>query len=446
MTILEEFEPLFNSEKYYFITDLWGGRAGARSFHLTAHALHELLYNEKFRGFFIREIHSTIYSSLWQDFKDRFEEYETIHGEHPHIQISDNKNGENYAKNTITGATIVTKGFKAGSKTQTANLKSLAGATHLYIEEAEETEYLAFNKVRLSLRKKGVQIKIVRAFNPPYKEHWIWKDYDFVKVEKHELISLILSISSDTREQIEALVNLPDNHVELLKAVPKNDYHLSINTNYGNNYYNLNAQAINDMEAMKYSDFQLYCVTILGLISSGSERSVYKNWQRITLSEFEQLHGNQLYALDFGDRVPNALLELKFDGEWLYINEMLYVPGNQEPILDAFKRIGVRKDIVIVADSASPNEITKIRAAGYLIRAVSKGHDANVSALKAIRESKVKYVGHNLHDEYIGYKYEENKTGELLKDEVPKKGNDHLMDGIKYGKIGERYAVGMSTK
>ena len=137
MKVLEEFSSLFGAI-YYYIIDLFGGRAGARSYHLTLHALHELLYNEQFRGFFLREVHSTIYSSLWQDFKDRFEEYEEQHGPHPHIQLSDNKNGTNYAINTITGATITTKGFKASSGSQTANLKSLAGATHLFLEEAEE--------------------------------------------------------------------------------------------------------------------------------------------------------------------------------------------------------------------------------------------------------------------------------------------------------------------
>ena len=145
MKVLEEFSSLFG-EIYFYIVDLYGGRAGARSYHLTLFALHELLYNKNFRGFFLREVHSTIYDSLWKDFKDRFEEYEEKHGPHPHIQLSDNKNGTNYAINTITGATITTKGFKASSGSQTANLKSLAGATHLFLEEAEENEYKAFIK------------------------------------------------------------------------------------------------------------------------------------------------------------------------------------------------------------------------------------------------------------------------------------------------------------
>lgn len=229
-------------------------------------------------------------------------------------------------------------------------------------------------------------------------------------------------------------------------AIPKDKKHLSINTNYGNNYNNLNEEAINEMEKLKYKDFQLYCTSILGLISSGTERSVYRDWKNITLEAFEEAEGRTLYGLDFGDRVPNALVEMKFDGEKLYLKELIYTPDNKKPIIEALEEAGVRKDIMIVADSASPNKIKEIREAGFTIRSVSKSHDANQMAIKQIRESDVYYYGDNIESEYIGYKYAENKTGTLLKDKVPNKGDDHLMDGIKYGKIGERYAESISPK
>ena len=73
MIITKEFAPLFQAD--YMVCDLYGGRGRGGSYHLTAHALHELLFNDKLRGFFVRQIHSTIYSSMWQDFKDRIEEY-----------------------------------------------------------------------------------------------------------------------------------------------------------------------------------------------------------------------------------------------------------------------------------------------------------------------------------------------------------------------------------
>ena len=194
----------------------------------------------------------------------------------------------------------------------------------------------------------------------------------------------------------------PENAIEVMKAVPNNDSHLSINTNYGNNYGNLNETAINEMERMKYTDFALYCTTILGLISSGTERSVFRNWIKTTEEHFENAEGMQLYCLDFGDTVPNAMTHIKFDGEVRHYKELIYIPDRKKPILDAMEEAGVRKDIVIIADSASPEKIKAIRRAGYSIRAVSKSHDANQMAIKTIRESIVHCCGQNIWNEYSG--------------------------------------------
>src|SRR5690606_4477382 len=136
----------------------------------TQHALYEVLHSQTpIRAFFLREVHSTIYSSMWADLKDRIAEYEEIHEVDLSdiLEWSDNKSGENHCRNKMTGSTITTKGFKVSSGNQTANLKSLAGSTHVYIDEADEVSKEDFLKLKLSLRKKGAKLKIIRAFNPP---------------------------------------------------------------------------------------------------------------------------------------------------------------------------------------------------------------------------------------------------------------------------------------
>lgn len=439
-TILKEFEPLFR--EYFYMVDMVGGRGGARSYHLTLKALKELMYNRYFRGFFIRQTHSTIYSSVWADFKDRTSEMIEECGELPNIELSDNKQGENYAKNKITGASIVTKGFKAGSGSHTANLKSLAGATHIFLEECEENDKSEFNKLILSLRKKGAKIQIIRAFNPPPLEHWIWGDYDLHPITNEDIYNIMLKVCPDEPSKLKALAET--NKFQFLQAKPK-DNRLFIQTNYYNNYQNLNELAINKIETDKFNDFLYYCVSILGLITSGSERSVYNGWVRIDLQDFDNAEGDTLYSLDFGDVVPNALTHIKFNGERRYYKQLLYTPDKELPILIALERLvnsgELDKTKLIIADSASPNQISAIRAAGYNIRAVGKSHDANIKAIKDIRNSKVYVYGQDLWNEYVNYKYEENKTGTILEDQVPLKGNDHLMDSIKYGEIAKKYVT-----
>src|SRR5690606_7838743 len=146
----------------------------------------------------LREIHSTIYTSMWADFKDRISEYNEFHNTDLSeiINYTDNKSGENTAINTLNGNTITTKGFKVSSGNQTASLKSLAGATDVYIDEFDEVEKEDFSKLKLSLRKKGADLRIIRAFNPPYAEHTLWEDYVLTKITNDDLFNLLKKHSS----------------------------------------------------------------------------------------------------------------------------------------------------------------------------------------------------------------------------------------------------------
>jgi len=278
MNVLIEYQPLYFDD--YYQADCWGGRAGARSYSLTQHALFGLINDSKFRAFFLREVHSTIYSSMWQDLKDRISEYEEIHGVDLSkvIEISDNKNGENYAKNKKTGASITTKGFRISSGNQTANLKSLAGATHLYIDETEEVAESEFRKLKLSLRKKDVQIKILRAFNPPFAGHWIWKDYDLTKIETEELIQLVYESSDLPLKEVREMA-LRNNKTYYKAEIKKGkEKYISIQTNALNNFSNLNDQIWEEYRSILNDDFHYYCVNILGLIPNEEGDLVYTDF------------------------------------------------------------------------------------------------------------------------------------------------------------------------
>lgn len=445
MTITKEFEPLFRQD--FMVCDLYGGRGRGGSYHLTAHALYELLYNPDVRGFFVRQTSTTIYSSMWQDLKDRLQEYADEGGDLSHIEISDNQSGDNVARNKITGATIKTASFQTSSGKNTAKLKSLAGASNLWIEELEEVNESDYLKLEESFRKEGVKIKIVRSFNPPPKEHWIWKDYDLVPVTELELIDMVKNLSRE--DGIEELVKSnrqsesePLDNV-YLRAAPKGYKHIAIEGNYGINRRNLSDDAIRKYEARKWNDFGYYCRTYLGLITSGVERAVLSGAKKITREEWLEAEGNLIYSLDFGNTAPNALClnKINEDEKTWHALELLYVPDAKEPLIKAFERLKISKRIPIIPDQAGRHQIAELRAAGYNVIVVSKSHDANVKAIKNLRQYQLFFCGENLWNEYLSWRYDENKTGEMLEDEVPRKGNDHLMDGLKYAEIGKRFAI-----
>ena len=130
MNVLKFNRPLYDSD--FYICDLWGGRGGGRSYAYTQYALYLLVHSPiPIRGFFLREVHKTIYDSMWSDLVDRIKEYEEYHKVTlTELEWSDNKQGENVITNKITGSSIKTKGFKTSSENQGASLKYLASATH----------------------------------------------------------------------------------------------------------------------------------------------------------------------------------------------------------------------------------------------------------------------------------------------------------------------------
>ena len=276
MNVLKEYQPLYSDD--YFIIDCYGGRAGARSYHKTQRALYLLLNKKDFRGFFLRQTNSTIYTSMWADFKDRINEYNEIHQTDLSniIQYTDNKHGENTAINLLTGGTITTKGFQISSGQNTASLKSLAGATDVFIDELDEVGKKPFNKLKLSLRKKGVKIQIVRAFNPPDINHWIWEDYDLKKVTSDELLKMVYRHSSLDQSLLKKIVE--SNSKTYYTAKPKHENHKQIFSTYINNFDNLNETAILEYDKDLLNDFHDYCVSILGLIPASDGDVIYTDY------------------------------------------------------------------------------------------------------------------------------------------------------------------------
>jgi len=167
-------EPIYT--KKFYEADLWGGRGRSGSHNITLHALYMIITSNYFRAYFTRAIQNTIRESLWQDFKDRIEEVGDLNGIDlmKQFAIDESKMKAVYLPN---GNTIKSKGFRASSKSNTANMKSLAGATHIYIEEAEEVGEEEYNKAKDSLRTIKNPVQIIRSWNAPPKDHWLVKTY-----------------------------------------------------------------------------------------------------------------------------------------------------------------------------------------------------------------------------------------------------------------------------
>jgi len=396
------FEHIINSTER--VVDISGGRGRGGSYFVTAH-FHQLMLSEDyFRGYFMRAVNKTIKESLFRDFKDRCKEYKTEH--------LFTFNETNYSiKCNINNNIILAKGFRASSSAQTANLKSIAGATHVAIEECEEIGEDEWNKLQDSLRTNLASIQIFRIWNPPPKDHWLIKNYyNIYPVPKYE---------------------------GFFKYKPKtnNIDHLGVFATYLDNYDNINESTVRLWESYKETNPDHYASDILGLVSGGVKGQIYKDWK-----EFKELPEGDYYTIfgiDFGYTDPTTLVELKINKKEkaVYKYEHLYqTEVSTSELIKKIKEINPDNNEV-VCESARPEIIAElINADINAFRTKKKPGDKEKGVLVQIVKSYKDYVhcnSDNLKYEKNHYKWAVNAhTKEPLN--KPEDKNDHLLDAEAY--------------
>ena len=409
--------PLF--EESFYECDVYGGRGRGGSHGITLHVVDQMLISNYFRGYLVRAIHGHIRDSLWQDFKDRIEEISDLNSYdfRQDFEIRENNMSATYIPN---GNQLKSKGFKASTKANTAHMKSIAGATHIYIEECEEVGEIEYNKLADSLRTTKGDIKIIRSWNPPPKEHWLIKNY----YTTHE-------------SQYSGYYTLQPKGI---------DGHLSIFGTYKDNIKNLDSNTIARYKRYQETSQKYYYTQILGLVSDGGDNKVYNNWKRIPLNEYLAMDYPAVYGLDVGDVSPNALGEVKYNDGNFYTHEMLYKSSralkqeNPNPVkgvlIDRLDLMGVSKEQDLVVDGAAASTIRELRTAGYRAFGSDKRAGTVKSGIEFINRANNYYTetSLNLENEYNGY-YLEVDQYKVPIDGKPVKGNDHMLDMDRYSKF-----------
>lgn len=355
----------------------------------------------------MRFIQGDIRGSLWQDFKDRVNDNNTVNYED--FDFNDSRMEVTYLP---TGNRILSKGFRKSQGSQTAKMKSIAGATDIAIEECEEVGEDDFNKLADSLRTVKGKLQIFRIWNPPNKDHWLIRNY----------------FDIFPNPEWEGYYDFRPKGVE---------GHCAIISTYKDNIENINLDTIRRFEQYRVSNPDHYASDIAGLVSSGVKGQIYKDWQKFrTLPDRNWF---RLFALDFGFvNDPTALGELFIDGDRkeVYIYERYYqtktVIGDLIPIIRACNP----DDDEIVCDNSEPSEITDMRNAGLNAFKTKKGGKAG-NKFKQINNVKgykvfVHEDSRNLIYEQSNYKWAINPdTKDPMNKPVDK--DDHLMDMVLYG-------------
>ena len=394
LKVLKPYKPLFTVKgKRYFL--LYGGRAGGRSYVASQRSTVDVKHKEYARIAVMRYILGDVRSSIWQEVKDRIEEYGM-----PEV-VQDQMMRYEYNSNTIEG-----KGFKKSTAQNIAKLKSLAGYTTIIIEEADEITEEDFDNLDASIRTTKGENTIILMFNMPNKDHWIIKRWFDLEETEHE---------------------------QYYKAIPKNmpDTEYMFAT-YHDNRKNLTESVINTYESFKEKNPEYYYTMIQGLVGEGRRGRVFKNWQKITDKEYEALPYSEFYGLDFGfSNHPTALVGIKFHNGKLWVRELLYSTGlTNKDIADRMRQLGVKNEIV--ADSAEPKSIEEIKREGFNIIPSAKGADSIRAGIALLNQQEVYYTesSKNLEIELQNYIYQLDRNKEPTNEPIDE--YNHIMDSTKY--------------
>lgn len=151
-----------------FITIVTGGRGSGKSFAV-GDFIENLSFQKGQKILFTRYTLHSASDSIIPEFEEKIDR--EGHIEHFHVTKTE-------VINKASGTEILFRGIKTASGNQTAKLKSIEGLTTWVLDEAEElVEENTFNVIMQSIRKKGVQNRIILILNPKSKEHWIYKRF-----------------------------------------------------------------------------------------------------------------------------------------------------------------------------------------------------------------------------------------------------------------------------
>lgn len=172
---------------------------------------------------------------------------------------------------------------------------------------------------------------------------------------------------------------------------------------------------------------------VYGLGQVGSlDGNIYSGWIEDTEEAIRERMEFVCYGLDFGFGHPTGMVAVYegADGE-VGVVEKIYERGISSSKYPAkLEEVGIDKAGLIVADSARPEIIHDIKAAGYRIIGANKNAGSVERGISRVQERLIYYCGKNLKREYLSYKWRTKADGTPIYEPVKEK--DDLMDATRY--------------
>lgn len=417
-----KFAPLYELPPGTNLVICIGGRGGMKTYEVSKYAAY-MATIRKSRIAVLRDERETIRESILNEI---FLRYDTANA-HGHFNGLYEKN-ERGIRDLTTGEMLVfTKGFRASSTQKTANLKSISDVDIAIIEEAEDIrDPVKFNTFSDSIRKAGSLIIVV--LNTPDVNHWLVKRYFNLETVEDGYFRII-------PKQIPGFV--------------------CIQTSFRDNPY-LPENVVRQYEgygdpASHLYDRHYYLTAIEGYASTGRRGQVLTKAKPIKLSEYLELPYREIYGQDFGTASPAGLIGVKIHRNRVYARQLNYKPADTLELGKMYCTLGFTRADRIVADSADPRTITKLKngyrgyelpddvfekfpglAAGFNIVPAKKGSDSVEYGIGLLNSMELFVVEESADfwTEIGNYVYAQDKNGNYTSEPIDD--FNHLIDPLRY--------------
>lgn len=408
------YDPLYtNSDK--FITLVTGGRGSAKSFNVTTF-IQRLTFESGHKILFSRYTLTSAEISIIPEFTEKID----LEGTSQFF-----KSTKKDIINVRTGSSILFRGIKTSSGNQTANLKSINGITTFVGDEMEEwRDEEAYNKLILSIRKKGIQNRVILILNPSDAEHFIYKKY---LEETHKIVEI-----DGVDVQVSTHPNVMHLHTTYLDNIDNvsEEFLKEINEIREKSV----KEATDDNGVFHKSLFQKtkYATIIIGRWTDIAEGVIFTN---VTVGEFDESLP-YCYGQDYGFSVdPDTLVRVAVDKKRkkIYVDEKYYATkkNGTEDLAKINKKHVEKPTDLIVGDSAELRLIADLKKLGVNIIPTEKKPGIVSASITSMLDYEIVVTEKsvNLRREFRNYSWNDKKAG------LPIDNHNHAIDGLRYAFI-----------
>ena len=381
----DAYYPYFrNYDKRYEV--YYGGAGSGKSVFIAQKLVYRALTDHR-KILVLRKVNSTTKNSTFSLLLSTLEQWKVL----PYCKV----NKSDFSILLPNGSCFLCMGLDDPEK-----LKSIAGITDAWLEEATEFTQDDFNQVDLRIRERVEKSQIILSFNPVSKANWCYLEFFKENPELEEFRQQCLILQTTYRDN----KFLPEKYVETLQMM------MAVNPVY----------------------YKIYAEGEFGSL----DKLVYQNWQSFAF-DHSKIKGVHCCGLDFGfTNDPTAFVAsiVNEEEKRIYIYEEWGDVGYlNDQIAQIIKDKGYAKT-EIIADSAEQKSIEEIRRLGVpRIKAAVKGPDSILFGINKVKQYELVVHPSCVHtiEELQNYSWTKDKaTNEYINKPVDK--FNHYLDALRY--------------